>query len=78
MRALLSLLIFALIVITINLMSYPADTKNAVYLFGIYTLIVSYPAVFKVTFRAFEKMNLEDLMKFMNDKPVLVDINGNV
>jgi len=40
MRALLSLVIFALIVITINLMSYPADTKNAVYLFGIYTLIV--------------------------------------
>ena len=89
MRALLSLIIFALIVITINLMSYPADTKNAVYLFGIYTLIVSYSAVFKVTFRAFEKMNLEDFLLaqvffykkkkcFMNDKPVLVDINGNV
>ena len=85
MRALLSLVIFALIVITINLMSYPADTKNAVYLFGIYTLIVSYSAVFKVTFRAFEKMNLKDFLLaqvffykkkkcFMNDNPVLIDV----
>ena len=59
MRALLSLVIFALIVITINLLSYPAYTKNVVYLFGIYTLLVSFSAVFKVTFRAFEKMEYE-------------------
>ena len=59
MRALLSLIIFALIVITINVMGYLADTKNVVYLFGIYTLVVSFSAVFKVTFRAFEKMEYE-------------------
>jgi len=59
MRALLSLALFALIVITINIMGYPVDTKNAVYLFGIYTLLVSFSAVFKVTFRAFEKMEYE-------------------
>jgi O-antigen/teichoic acid export membrane protein len=59
MRALLSLIIFALIVITINVMGYPADTKNVIYLFGIYTLVVSFSAVFKVTFRAFERMEYE-------------------
>lgn len=58
-RALLSLIIFALIVITINVMGYPADTKNVIYLFGIYTLVISLSAVFKVTFRAFEKMEYE-------------------
>ena len=58
-HALLAIVIFALIVITINLMGYPADTKNVVYLFGIYTLVVSFSAVFKVTFRAFEKMEYE-------------------
>jgi len=68
MRALISLIIFALIVITINVMGYPADTKNVVYLFGIYTLIVSFSAVFKVTFRAFEKMELEDLTRMMNNR----------
>jgi len=47
MRALISLVIFAIIVITINVMGYPADTKNAVYLFGIYTLIVSFSVVFR-------------------------------
>jgi O-antigen/teichoic acid export membrane protein len=59
LRALLSLVILAFIVITINLMGYPADTKNVVYLFGIYTLITSFSAIFKVTFRAFEKMEYE-------------------
>ena len=56
MRALLSLIIFALISITINAMDYPAGTKNVVYLFGIYTLVVSFSNVFKMTFHAFEKM----------------------
>ncbi|MGB2728533.1 MAG: oligosaccharide flippase family protein [Halobacteriota archaeon] len=74
MRVLLSLVIFAIIVIAINVMSYPADTKNIVYLFGIYTLIVSFSAVFKLTFRAFEKMELEERKEFMNDAPVLVDV----
>ena len=59
MRALLSLALFALIVITINLMDYPADTKNVVYLFGIYTFVKTFSTVFKVTFRAFEKMEYE-------------------
>ena len=59
MRALLSLIIFALIVITINVTGYPADTKSVIYLFGIYTLLTSFSAVFKVTFRAFEKMEYE-------------------
>ncbi|NQE54071.1 hypothetical protein C5S29_10810 [ANME-1 cluster archaeon GoMg3.2] len=59
MRALLSLVIFALIVITINVLGYPADTKNVVYLFGVYTLLMSFANIFRVTFRAFEKMEYE-------------------
>ena len=58
-RALLSLLIFALIFIVINLMDYPADTKNVIYIFGFYVLLMSLSTVFKVTFRAFEKMEYE-------------------
>ena len=76
MRALISLVIFASIVIAINLMVYPADTKNVVYLFGIYTLVVSFAAVFKLTFRDFEKMNLEERKEFMNDAPALVNVRG--
>jgi len=66
-RALLSFVIFTLIVITINIMDYPADTKIIIYLFGIYTLIVSFSAVFKVTFRAFEKMEYEAVITILTD-----------
>jgi len=58
-RILLSFIIFIFIVVTINLMGYPSDTKNVVYLFGIYLLISSFSDVFKITFRAFEKMEYE-------------------
>ncbi|RLG23827.1 hypothetical protein DRN77_03705 [Methanosarcinales archaeon] len=59
MRLLLSLIIFVLITIIINVMDYPADVKNITYLFAIYILILSFSDAFKVTFRAFEKMKYE-------------------
>jgi len=60
-RSLLSMLVFGLIVLIINLMGYPTDIKNVVYLFGIYLILESLSDVFKVTFRAFEKMEYEAL-----------------
>ncbi len=58
-RVLFSLVLYLLIVVTINLMQYPDDTKIAVYLIGIFQLFESLANVFKVTFRAFEKMEYE-------------------
>ena len=58
-RLISSTLIFGLIVATINIMGYPDDVKKIVYIFGIYMLIESFSAVFKTTFRAFEKMEYE-------------------
>lgn len=58
-RLILIAIVFALIVIVINLMNYPADTMVAVYLFGISTLLASLSAIFRVTFRAFEQMGWE-------------------
>jgi O-antigen/teichoic acid export membrane protein len=58
-RVLFSLVLYLLIIITINLMQYPDDTKIAVYLIGIFQLFESLANVFKVTFRAFEKMEYE-------------------
>jgi len=59
MRAFLFPIIFTSIVIVVNVLGYPADTKNVVYLFGVYLLIMSFSDVFKVTFRVFEKMEYE-------------------
>ena len=77
MRALMSLVNFAFIVITINVMGYPTDTKNIVYLFGVYTLVVSFSAVFKVTFRAFEKMLIGIGKVLKKKKPDVVLVEGD-
>ena len=58
-RVISSLIIFVIIVITINLMQYPDDTKIAVYLLGIFQILEGLANIFKVTFRAFERMELE-------------------
>ncbi len=58
-RVIISLILYVLIVITINLMQYPDDTKIAVYLLGIFQILEALANVFKVTFRAFERMEFE-------------------
>lgn len=58
-RLILSLIIFVLVVVTITVMGYPSETKNIVYLFGIYVLLSAFSDVFKLTFRAFERMKYE-------------------
>jgi O-antigen/teichoic acid export membrane protein len=58
-HVILSLIIFVFLVITINLMNYPTDTKGFVYLFGLYTLLEALSSTFKVTFRAFQHMEFE-------------------
>ena len=64
-RGVLSVIIFVFIVIIINVMGYPADTKNIVYLFGISALLVSLSDVFRVMFRAFEKMEYEAFIRIL-------------
>lgn len=58
-RVVFSVVLFVLIVITINIMQYPDDTKLAVYLLGIFQILEALANVFKTTFRAFERMELE-------------------
>ena len=66
-RALLSLIIFFLIFIIINLMGYSNDTKNIIYLFGLYVILGSLAAVFRTTFRAFEKMEYEAAINIISE-----------
>ncbi|MFC2002763.1 flippase [Chloroflexota bacterium] len=58
-RLVLSIIVFSCMVIVINLMNYPSDTKVLVYLFGVYLILGSFAATCRVTFRAFEKMEYE-------------------
>ena len=58
-RMVLTIIFFGLLVLLINVMGYPDDTKIIVYLFGGSTLLSSFGSVFKMIFRAFEKMEYE-------------------
>ena len=58
-RALTAIIVFVFIVLTINLMSYPSETKDLVYLFALYIFLVSFSNLFKTVFRAFERMEYE-------------------
>ncbi|SNQ60924.1 flippase [Candidatus Methanoperedens nitratireducens] len=65
LRGLLSLISFSLIAVVINLMGYPAETRMAVYIVGIYTIITSFSQLTRSVFRAFEKMEYEALLNIM-------------
>jgi len=58
-KLILSVLAFALIVLTINLMDYPQDTTYAVYLFGIYMILTSFALTFRSIFQAYERMEYD-------------------
>lgn len=58
----LSFLAFGLIVFTINMMMYPQDTTYAVYLFGIYNILISLEMTFRSIFQAYEKMEYDAIV----------------
>ena len=58
-RVILSIIIFTAIFLLINILGFPENVKNITYLFGISQIIISFSNVFRVTFRAFERMDYE-------------------
>jgi len=66
-RLVLSLIIFTTIVILINATGYRADMKNLIYVFTIYALILSISDVFKMVFRASERMQYESAITIISN-----------
>ncbi len=60
-KIILSIVVFGLIVVTINLLNYPSDTKLAVYIMGLYIIMTSFTQFHISVFRAFEQMEYEAL-----------------
>lgn len=58
-KTLLAVFVFALIVIIINLLGYPSDTKLVVYIIGAAIIFNSFSRYFYSVFRAFERMEFE-------------------
>ena len=59
LRILLCFFIYIMIILSVNFLNYPFESKNLVYVFGASVLIDSLADVFNVLFRAFEKMEYE-------------------
>ncbi len=51
-----SFFMLLLIALVINILGYPEDTKYVVYIFGIYTVLISFMKISMSIFQAFEKM----------------------
>lgn len=72
-KILLSLVTFGLIIFTVNLMDYPQDVMNIIYLFGIYTILMSFAQMFLSIFQAFEKMEYTAVI-MITEKVVLIPL----
>lgn len=70
-RIILSIIFFILIVIFINIMGYPSDTKNIVYLFGSSAILTAFASVFNMIFRAFQKMEYD---AFLNTLIMIIKV----
>ncbi len=62
----LALITFFILFIIINLMNYPLETKRLVYIMGIFVMGTSLLDLFNSLFRAFERMEYEALIMFLN------------
>jgi O-antigen/teichoic acid export membrane protein len=58
-RVVISFVLFITIFLLINILNYPENIKILIYLFGISQIIVSLSNIFRVMFRAFERMDYE-------------------
>ena len=62
-KLLLSVIAFLLIVLVINALDYPNDTKMIVYIFGLYRVFITFSLTYKSIFQAFEKMELNAIVE---------------
>lgn len=61
-RLTLSIFIFLLVIVAINLLNYPSLTKNVVYLIALSQVFLNLAGVFRSIFRGFERMEYELLV----------------
>jgi O-antigen/teichoic acid export membrane protein len=62
----LVIITFGLIVIAINILGYPQQTINVVYIIAISTMLISFNQMFSSIFQAFEKMEYISIGRIMN------------
>lgn len=72
-KIILAVITFGLIVLTINLMGYPENVKNLVYIFGIFIILSSYVATMIAIFQSFERMDFASFITIV-EKIIIIAI----
>ncbi|AEF97064.1 flippase [Methanotorris igneus] len=73
-KSILGIITFILIVLTINLMNYPAETVYVVYLVAFYVLIGSFNNMFYSIYQAHEKMEYVGIGNILNSSLMLLGV----
>lgn len=68
----LSIIYLSIICVTTNLIGYSNDTKNLVYIFALYTILLSFGDSYKAIFHAFEKMQYSSVLKIIEKLLIVV------
>ena len=66
MKVILAAVTFGLIALTINLMGYPAETINVVYLLALSVIFTAFTQMFYSIFQAFERMEFSAIGQMLN------------
>src|SRR3989338_7240245 len=64
-KIVLSFITYWIIVLTLNILNYPQDTKNIVYIIWLFTILSTFTELFYSIFRAFEMMHYDAFLKIL-------------
>jgi len=73
-KFILSILTYSLLVLYVNLMDYPQQTINVVYIFGFYMVILNFSMMFFALFQAYEKMEYQAISLLINNSLILIGV----
>ncbi len=74
MKIILAVFAYGLIAVIINLMGYPWQTIQVVYLLGVYVICGAFTQLFYSTFQAYERMEFQAIGQLLNSVLMLISI----
>ncbi|MDI6644120.1 MAG: flippase [Methanobacteriaceae archaeon] len=71
-KLVLSIIVFLLIALTINLLGYPFQTVMVVYFLGLYVIVAAFSQMFYAIYQAYEKMEYQSAGQVLNTVLILI------
>lgn len=71
-KLILSVIVFLLIAVTINLLDYPSQTVMVVYFLGLYVIVAAFSQMFYAIYQAYEEMEYQSIGQVLNTALILV------